>query len=118
VIGHYVRQFGRSDRSPQMEQRLEKQTEEMTRAAKEITEAVKELRTAVERLAEIQRPGGFPEDEAVRLAQEGVREVREELRRERLGLKEERRPAPTPEEIREWERLREERRRREGYKPI
>lgn len=103
-----------------MEQRLEKQTEEMTRAAKEIAKAVKELRTAVERLAEIQRPGEFPEDEAVRLAQEGVHEVREELRRERerLGLKEERRPAPTPEEIREWEHRREERRRREGYKPL
>lgn len=103
-----------------MEQRLEKQTEKMARAAGEITEAVKELKASVERLAELQRPGEFPEDEAVRLAREGVREVREELRRERerLGLKEERRPAPTPEEIREWERRREERHRREDYKPL
>lgn len=89
-----------------MEQRLEKQTEEMTRAPKEITEAVKELRTVVERLAGLQRPGGLSEKEAVRLAQEGVREVREELGRELAspGLEGERRPAPTPAEIREWER--------------
>ena len=105
-----------------MEQRLEKQTEEMTRAAKEVTEAVKELRATVERLAELQRLGGLPEEEAVRLAQEGVREVRKELGRERElaspGLEAERRPTPTPEEIREWERRREERRRREGHKPV
>jgi hypothetical protein len=35
-----------------MEQRLEKQTEQMTRAAKYITETVKELSTAFEILAE------------------------------------------------------------------
>jgi hypothetical protein len=105
-----------------MEQRLEKQTEQMTRAAKEVTEAVKELRTTIERLAELQRLGGLPEAEAVRLSQEGVREVRKELGRERElaspGLEAERRPKPTLEEVREWERRREERRRREGYNPV
>ncbi len=103
-----------------MEQRLEKQAEEMSRAAREITEAVGEFARAVDRFAELQRTGGIPEEEAVRLAQEGVREVRKELEGELApsGLEEERRPAPTPEAIREWERRREERRRREGYKPV
>ncbi len=103
-----------------MEQRLEKQAEEMTRAAREMTEAAKELRRAVDRLAELRRPsapGGLPEEEAGRLATEAVREVRAEIARERKssGVDEKRLPPPTPEEIREWEQRREERRRREGY---
>jgi hypothetical protein len=112
-----------------MEQRPEKQAEEMIRAAREITEAVRELKRAVDRLADLyERPkgstlmellgsGGLPEEEANALALEVVHRVREEMRREREagGADEERLPPPTPEEIREWERLREERRRREGY---
>lgn len=106
-----------------MEQRLEKQTEEMARAAGEITEAVRELRASVERLAELQRlgvPGRLPEEEADRIATEAVREVRAEIAREREAGEagEKRLPPPAPEEIREWEREREERRRREGYRPL
>jgi hypothetical protein len=113
-----------------MEQRLEKQTEEMTRAAKEMSEAARELRRAVDRLAEIQvlstrgsaldellGSGGLPGEEAAALAAEATHRVREEIRREREASEtdEERLPPPTPEEIREWECRREERRRREGY---
>lgn len=118
-----------ADRSLFMEQRPEKQAEEMTRAAREITEAVRELKRAVDRLADLyERPkgsalmellgsGGLPEEEANALALEVVHRVREEMQREREagGAGEERLPPPTPEEIREWERRREERRRREGY---
>lgn len=113
-----------------MEQRLEKQTEEMTRAAKEMADAARELRRAVDRLAEIHaRPtrgsalaellgsGGLPEEEAAALAVEATHHVRGEMRREREAgeANEKRLPPPTPEEVREWERHREERRRREGY---
>ena len=113
-----------------MEQRLEKQTEEMTRAAREMSEAARELRRAVDRLAEIHaRPikgsaldellgsGGLPEEEAAALATEATHQVREEMRREReaSGTNEERLPPPTADEVREWERRREERRLRDGY---
>jgi len=94
----------------------------MTRAAREMTEAARELRRAVDRLAELhERPnrtpvlteflgsGGLPEEEAARLAHETVHEVRADVSGE------EKLPPPTPEEIREWERRREERRQREGY---
>ncbi len=79
-----------------MEQRLEKQDKEMTQAAKEITEAVKELKAVVERLAEIQRSGRFPEEEAVRLArEEGVREVRGERESRDHGEEETLGPEPS-----------------------
>ncbi len=110
-----------------MEQPIEKQTQEMTRAAREMAEAARELRRAVDRLAELhERPnrvsvltellgsGGLPEEEAARLAREAVHEVRARISRER-ETGEEKLPLPTPEEIKEWERRREERRRREGY---
>lgn len=98
----------------------------MARAAREITEAVRELTRAVDRLAELQRPkgstltellgsGGLQEEEAARLAQEAVHEVRIEIAHEREAAGEERLPSPSPEEIREWERRREERRQRESY---
>lgn len=61
--------------------------------------------------------GGLPEEEAAPLATEATHQVREEMRREReaSGTDEERLPPPTPDEVREWERPREECRRRDGY---
>lgn len=110
-----------------MEQRLERQAEQMTQAAREMTEAVRELRRVVDRLAEAQaRPmegsalaellgsGGLSEEEAA-LALEATHDVRKEMRRER-GADDGLLPAPDPDEIREWERRREERRGREGYR--
>jgi hypothetical protein len=111
-----------------MEQRLERQAEQMTQAAREMTEAVRELRRAVDRLAEAQaRPaegsalagllgsGGLPGEEAAALALEATHDVRRDTRCER-GADDEPLPAPGPDEVREWERRREERRRREGYR--
>jgi seryl-tRNA(Sec) selenium transferase len=110
-----------------MEQRLERQTEEMTRAAREMTKAARELRRAVERLAELQaRPvegsalaellgsGELPEEEFAALALRVTHDVREDVHREREAA-EGKLPTPSSEEIREWERRREERRGREGY---
>ncbi len=85
----------------------------LDRAIDRFAAAVVEFARQVERMNHPEPPG---EEEAVKLAQEGVREVREELRAERA--KESRHPAPTPEEVRDWERRREERREREGYRPL
>lgn len=98
---------------------MEKQTEEMSRAARDITEAVRELRVSVEKLAELQRSsisGRLPEEEADRVATEAVREVRNEIAREREAASEQRLPPPTSEEVREWEQKREERRWREDQR--
>jgi hypothetical protein len=102
-----------------MEQLLQKQTEAMTRTVKQITEAVRELRVVIKNLMELYRPDGLPEVEPERLAQEGMREMRGGFRRERerLGIREERKPTPTPEEIRQWRGRREESRQREAIGP-
>ena len=104
-----------------MEQRLERQAEEMTQAAREMTEAIRELRRAVDRLAELQaRPAEgsalaeLSEEDVAALALEVTHNVREDMRRER-GANEEPLPAPSPEEVRDWEHRRQERRRCEGY---
>lgn len=111
-----------------MEQRLERQAEEMTQAAREMTEAARELRLAVERLAEVRaRPaegsalaellgsGGLPKEEAAALASEATHNVRENMRRERRD-DEKTFPALSSEEIQAWEHRREERRKHEGYR--
>ena len=113
-----------------MERSIEKQAQEMTRAAREMTQAARELRRAVDRLAELHQlssrasaltellgSGGLSEEEADRLAREAVHKVRAEISHERESSEtdEDKLPPPTSEEIREWERRREERRQREGY---
>lgn len=89
-------------------------TDRLDRAIDRFAAAVEEFARQVERMNHPEPPG---EEEAVRLAREGVREVREELRAER-AKEPRRRPAPTPEEIRDWERRREERIRGEGRRPL
>lgn len=108
-----------------MERSIEKQAQEMTRAAREMTQAARELRRAVDRLAELHQlssrasaltellgSGGVSEEEADRLAREAVHKVRAEISHEREASEtdEDKLPPPTSEEIREWERRREERR--------
>lgn len=92
--------------------------EEMTKVAREFTEAAKELTAAVDRLSRIIEhrergsllsmlgSGGMSEEDANRLADEAVHEVRAELWADR---KPERAPI-TPEEAEEWKRRRDERR--------
>ncbi|MBA2691440.1 MAG: hypothetical protein H0U65_02955 [Rubrobacter sp.] len=87
--------------------------ERLDRAVDRFAAAVEEFARQVERMSP---PEPLDEEEAVRLAQEGVREVRREMREERA--KEPRHPAPTPEEVREWERRRDERIRGEGRRPL
>jgi hypothetical protein len=113
-----------------MERPIEKQAQEMTRAAREMTEAARELRRAVDRLAELHKlphrlsvltellgSGGLSEEEVERLARETVHEVRAEISREReiSEADGEKLPPPTLEDMKVWERRREERRQREGY---
>lgn len=102
------------------------QAEEMTKAAREFTEAARDLTAAVDRLSRILEnceresllsmlgSGGMSEEEANKLADEVVHEVRAELWEVR---KPERGPL-TSEEAEEWKRRRDERRRREGYEPL
>lgn len=59
-------------------------------------------------------PEPLPEEEAARVAGEAVHEVR----RTAAGAGGFDREAITPEEAREWVRRREDRRRREGYRPV
>ncbi len=68
-------------------------------------------------LTDLLGSGGFPEEEADRLAREAVHEVRDEISGEREASEtdEEKLPPPTSEEIKEWEHRREERPQREGY---
>ena len=106
-----------------MERPVEKQAKEMTRAARELRRAVDRLEelhklpNRASALTDLLGSGGLPEEEADRLAREAVREVRDELFREREASEtdQEKLPPPTSEEIKEWERRREERRQREGY---
>ncbi len=83
------------------------QAEELGRAADRFAEAVEEFSRQVERLGGVRREP-LSEEEAARLADKAVHEARSELWAER----EPERPAPTREEIREWELRREERRKR------
>jgi hypothetical protein len=92
-------------------------------------EDAKALSRGTERLARVQpRPvegaalvelpgsGGLSEEEEEgALASEATHDVRGDMRRER-GAEGDSLPAPSPEEIAEWEHRREERRRREGYR--
>jgi len=85
------------------------QAEELSRAADRFAAAVEEFSRQVERLGVVTW-ASLSEEDAARLADEAVHEARDELW---AGRKPER-PAPTREEVREWEHRREERREREG----
>lgn len=116
----------------------EKLTREITRAAREMSRAAKEMSKAAEAAQRTWRDyervikalrdagvefekveharvgpiliAGLPEEEAAIIADESVHRVRKELARDRAD--EPKAPPPTPEEIKEWEQRRDERRRR------
>lgn len=107
--------------------RRRQEVEEFTRAADQFTEAAKELSSSLDRFVEYQQERdlreyrqrgeessheGLPEKVAANIALEAVRETRKAMASGRE--KEQRFPPPTPEEVEEWERRREERRQREG----
>ncbi len=73
-----------------------------------------------ERLAEgyspLQRIERLSEEAVAQFAEEAVRQVREEIAHERGPV--DMLPPPDTEEIKEWEKRREERRRREGYSGV
>lgn len=107
--------------------RRRQEVEEFTRAADQFTEAAKELSSSLNRFLEYQQERddlweygqrgeeplheGLPEEVAANIAVEAVRETRKAMASGRE--KEQRFPPPTPEEVEEWERRREERRHRE-----
>ncbi len=88
-----------------------RQAEDMSRAADRLVEAVDEFTRQVERT---RPPEPLSEKEADRLGVEAVHETRSEW----VGAGGYERGEITGEEAREWYERREERRRREGYKPI
>lgn len=91
-----------------------RQTEEMSRAADRLVAAVDEFTRQVERM----RPAELlSEEEADRIGNEAVHEYRRETSVGAGGFDRDRGPL-TDGEIEEWARRREERRRREGRKPI
>lgn len=105
--------------------RRRQEVEEFTRAAAQFTEAAKELSSSLDRFVEYQQERdlreyrlrdeeppheGLPEEVAAKVAVEAVRETRKMMASGRE--KEQRFPPPTPEEVEEWERRREDRRQR------
>ncbi len=89
-----------------------RQTEEMSRATDRLVAAVDEFTRQVERM----RPAEpLSEEEADRIGNDAVHEYRRETGAG--GFDRDRGPL-TDGEIEEWTRRREERRRREGRKPI
>jgi hypothetical protein len=96
-----------------------RQARELDEAARELSKAAKEIGEAArlwkdrEKAARADMEGGLPEDEAVRLANEAVHDVRREF-----GAGGFSREAVTPAEAEDWVRRREERRRRDGYRPM
>lgn len=109
-------------------QRLERQVEniqkavtqayEALRVQEDYEEALRVLRASGVHPEEVERArraaAELPEEEAVRVAVEAVHEVR----RAALGAGGFGREAITPAEAEEWVRRREERRKREGYRPV
>lgn len=116
----------------------EKANRDMARAAREISEAAREMSRAVDALrtnwkdyervlrmlleagVELEKPeqarlsdrvliAGLPEEVAAVVADEAVHRVRGEMARERAD--EPKAPPPTQEEVEDWERRRDERRR-------
>lgn len=94
-----------------MEMVEKRQTEEMSQAADRLVKAVDDFTRQIERMHLPEPPS---EEEADRVGNDAVRETR----REALGAGGFLRGPLTYEEIREWEKSREERRKREGYRPI
>jgi hypothetical protein len=118
----------------------EKLSREMIRAAREMSRAAEEMSKAAEaaRLTwrdcerafralrnagvELEKVGhakmgpikvaGLPEEEAAIIADESVHRIRNDLAHDKAN--EPKAPPPTSEEIKEWERRRDERRRREA----
>lgn len=97
-----------------------KEARELHEAARELQEAAREMSAAARSWMRLQEPCGasedLPEGEADQIAVEAVHEVR---RRASFGAAGgfDRGPV-TPEEAGEWARRREERRKREGYRPV
>lgn len=106
--------------------RRRQEVEEFTRAADQFTEAARELSSSLDRFLEYQQERdlweyrqqgeepaheGLPEEVAVNIALEAVRETREAMTSGREN--EHRLPPPAHEEVEKWERRREERRQRE-----
>ena len=106
--------------------RRRQEVEEFTRAADQFTEAARELSSSLHRFLEYQQERdlreyrqrgeeasheGLPEEVAASIAVEAVRETRKAMASGRE--KEQRFPPPRPEEVEEWERRREDRRKRE-----
>lgn len=90
---------------------MEHKTEDMSRAIDRFSAAVEEFARQVERMNQPEPPG---EEELAELVDREVHAAREELY---AGREPERGPL-TPEEAEEWKRRRDERREREGYKPL
>ncbi len=108
-----------------------RQAEEMSRAADRFADAARELAATMDRFMEYQQQlwrqyerqpmvwepeeyryrAKLTEEEAVALALEEVHAVREETAQD--AEQGERLPPPNPNEVKEWERRREERRQRE-----
>lgn len=93
------------------ERKQRDEIEEMSRAVDRFAEAVEEFSRQVERL----RPSeSLSEEELAELVDSEIHAVREELYKDRKPE----RGSLTPEEAEEWKRLRDERRRLEGYEPL
>jgi hypothetical protein len=92
---------------------LDEAARELSKAAREIGEAARLLKD-LEEVARVSLEGGLPEEAAVRRALEAVHEVRRETA-DAGGFA---REALTLAEAEEWVQRREERRRRDGYRPV
>lgn len=112
------------------------QAEEMSRAVDKFTEAVREFTWSINRLSEHEEQlawnasaireaferslfelerrssGGLSDEVAGKIADESVHRVRKELAREPADQA--KAPPPTPEEVEDWQKRRQERRRREA----
>jgi hypothetical protein len=89
-----------------------KQAQELNRAAERLAAVTRELASTLEWLVEYERvrhPERLTEEELGRLVDEEVHAVRAELWSDRKPE----RPAPSEEEIEEWEQRRRERRKAE-----